>query len=204
MKIGVLDYGIGNVGSVYRLCNRFSHTQVIGPQDLWDEYNLVIFPGVGSFDHAIKVANDSNLDEQLPIHLSKGGVILAICIGMQVLFDSSEEGSLAGLGLVEGSLEKMTSYPGYPVPHMGWSEVLSPDFPFPVEGEFYFTHSYAMLSNRFKKERYQILTTIYHDSIVAGFYRNNVFGVQFHPEKSGTNGRDFLENVINHVSGLVE
>ena len=201
MKVGVLDYGIGNVKSVYRLCKKFSSVQIVGPQDPWEDYNLIILPGVGSFDHAVQLTNASNLQAQLPLHLSKGGFILGICVGMQVLLESSEEGVLPGLALVEGCLKKLTSSPGYPVPHMGWSEVSTTDFPFFVEGEFYFTHSYALSKETFDADGYQTLKSTYHDDIFAGFFRDNIFGVQFHPEKSGTNGRDFLENIINYVDG---
>lgn len=202
MKVGVLDYGIGNVKSVYRLCNRFSSAQIVGPQDTWEDYNLIILPGVGSFDHAVQVINASNLHVQLPFHLSKGGFILGICVGMQVLLESSEEGELPGLALVKGSLKKLTSSPGYPVPHMGWSEVSTTDFPFFVQGDFYFTHSYALSAETFKLDGCRTLKSTYRDDIFAGFFRDNIFGVQFHPEKSGTNGRDFLENIINYVAGI--
>lgn len=201
MRIGILNYGIGNVGSIKRLCNRFEDTEVIGPNDSWSAYNLIIFPGVGSFDHAIQVANESNLRTEMPVHLSRGRFILGICVGMQILFDSSEEGKLSGLGLVGGRLKKLISHPGYPVPHMGWSCVSTTGFPFPVKGEFYFTHSYALLQKEFNNENCNILTSEYGESIVAAFNHQNIFGVQFHPEKSGTNGREFLHNIICYSAG---
>lgn len=202
--IGILNYGLGNIGAFANVFTRLHIplTIVTQPSDL-DHVSKVILPGVGAFDHAMDKLNRSGLRPKLSeLVLGRGISVLGICVGMQMLADSSEEGVLPGLGWIPGRVTKLKAglpESGVRLPHMGWNDInlsdagaSAPLFQDLQEGSrFYFLHSYY-----FAAEHHQdVLATVeYGPSLTAAVGKNNVFGVQFHPEKSHRFGVRLLQN----------
>ena len=196
MKIGIIDYGMGNLHSVK---NAFEYigceTIVSADSHELDRADGVILPGVGAFPDAMKFLKKAKMDEYVKYIASKKP-LLGICLGMQLLFDRSYEFcECEGLGLVEGEVVKI-EHTGVKIPHMGWNEITvineSPLLKGIESGaQVYFVHSYkAVVQNR----QNLIATTDYAGEITAIVGKENVFGCQFHPEKSGEVGLKILEN----------
>lgn len=193
MKVVILDYGAGNTQSVLYALKRYGITPVItNDEALIKTADAVIFPGVG---HA-KQAKDELLKTQLWDLIPKlKQPVLGICLGMQLLANSTEEGNIAGLGIIDTQVVRFTEELGK-VPHMGWNEVEllteNPLFAGIASNEFgYFVHSYYM-----KNCKQTIATASYQQTITAAVQQNNFFGCQFHPEKSGAFGNQILTNFL--------
>lgn len=155
----------------------------------------LILPGVGAFDSGVNAINQSGVADFVRSAVADGHAVLGICLGMQLLGRGSEEGSSQGLGLIAANVRRIA--PGEPnlrVPHMGWNIVLPTrdNALLPSEGEqrFYFVHSYQMVCDEAEDV---IATTSYGGEIVSAVQRGNVWGVQFHPEKSHRFGKALLE-----------
>ncbi|MDC1036214.1 imidazole glycerol phosphate synthase subunit HisH [Alphaproteobacteria bacterium] len=167
-------------------------------QDISDLTTLVL-PGVGAFDPYIDYIQSSGLDTLIKTTASSGQKIIGICIGMHILFDSSEEGILSGLSLIRGKVMRLncgvtTSGKLIRVPHSGWNMVKSTVVsPIKIDEYFYFSHSYAVEAAHDKT-----IASTHHGIEFASMIRsNNIYGLQFHPEKSGVNGQDLLLKIIN-------
>ena len=196
--IGIIDYGMGNVGSVESMINYlgYHNTKIITSPEELREVDKIILPGVGTFDNGIKNLKVSGLFDELHTQvLINNKPVLGICLGMQLLMDSSEEGKLSGLGWIKGVCKKfMFSDRSFKVPHMGWNET------FPVTNElceidsrFYFVHSYYVECD----EKDDImLKTNYGVDFVSGVSKGNIFGVQFHPVKSHRYGMSLMKKFI--------
>ena len=199
--IAIIDYGSGNIAAIANIYKQLKVPHVVtrdaGELARADRY---ILPGVGAFDATMRHLHDAGivevLDEQV---IQRGKKALGICVGMQVLADSSEEGSQAGLGWIPGRVRKIGSAVSAGVvrlPHMGWNSItLSAGMPLfsgvDLERGFYFLHSYFFDS----LERSDVLATVeYGGELPCAVRRGNVFGVQFHPEKSHSNGIAILRN----------
>ncbi|MBP1157717.1 MULTISPECIES: imidazole glycerol phosphate synthase subunit HisH [unclassified Paenibacillus] len=196
--IAIIDYGMGNLHSVRSAVERLGYSALVTA----DERELMeaegaILPGVGAFGDAMEHLRDSKLDEAVVRYAQSGKPLLGICLGMQLLFSKSEEhGVHEGLNLLPGEVVRFRG--GYKVPHMGWNK-LSFKQPNPLlqgleEGHVYFVHSYHALPER--KEDL-LATTDYHQQVTAVVGRGNVYGMQFHPEKSGPVGMQLLGNFLN-------
>lgn len=201
--IAVIDLNMGNIGSVSNMLSYIGQNSFVtsNPTDLYNA-NKIILPGVGNFDTAMR--NLKSLEFIYPLldnvmNLKKP--ILGICLGMQILTKSSEEGMQEGLGLVDGktvSFKKNIS-DNYKVPHMGWNKIFSKketdlDINLNSDAEFYFAHSYFVEIN---DKNVQKITTEYGINFVSGFQYKNIYGVQFHPEKSHRHGMQILTNFAN-------
>ena len=197
--ISVLDFGAGNVGSVIRMIEKVggSARRVSRPGDI-DANEKVIIPGVGAFDNGMSSLSEGWL-EPLNSLVDEGRVpILGICLGMQLLCRSSQEGVLPGLGWIDAEVVRFEFPAGSPlkIPHMGWNTIevkkTNPLFPL-VESEqrFYFVHSYHVVC---RNPASVIATTVHGAPFVAAVRAGNVFGVQFHPEKSHRFGMALLRN----------
>ena len=197
-KIVILNYGMGNLGSV---CNMFkkigASVQLTNvPEDLANAAKILL-PGVGAFDQAMKRINESGFREILDKKVLIDKVpILGICLGMQLLTRGSEEGQLPGLGWIAADTLRFPVQSGLKVPHMGWNLVrpsnLSPlTAGLPDEPRFYFVHSYRVCVD---DETDSILKCHYGIDFDAAIQHDNIFGAQFHPEKSHKFGMQFLEN----------
>lgn len=196
-KIGIIDVGIGNLGSlksaVYEL--GFDACMVNKPAELVN-FGAIILPGVGSFGHGMQALKQAKLDEALCAEAEAGKPMLGICLGMQMLFSSGNEGRESkGLGIMHGTVQRLEERPSFHVPHMGWNDVAKVK-PHPLwEGikpglDFYFIHSYRVVCD----SSFIIGQTSHGEDFPSFVGRANVVGVQFHPEKSQRSGLRLLEN----------
>lgn len=199
--IAIVDYGSGNVGAIADIFKRLkiAHSITRSPDEL-READRFILPGVGAFDTTMRTLSDSGLidilNEQVIV---KGKRILGICVGMQILSDSSEEGERPGLGWIPGRVRRIdpsTLGGALKLPHMGWNS-LAITAPSPLlEGidlvrGFYFLHSYFFDA----ADAGSVLATVdYGRALPCAVSRGNVFGTQFHPEKSHANGLAIFRN----------
>jgi glutamine amidotransferase len=199
--ITIIDYGLGNIRAFVNLYERLNIKVKIAqvPDDL-KEASKIILPGVGAFDHAMMQLNRSGMRDELEKQvLLKKIPVVGVCVGMQMLAKSSEEGKLPGLGWIDGTV-KMFDASMIPyqtrLPHMGWNTI-TPENDSPLlngfnsESRFYFLHSYYFVCNNPKNV---IATTEYGLRYASGVRKDNIFGIQFHPEKSHNNGIQLLNN----------
>lgn len=197
--IAVLDYGAGNLRSVELGFARLGVETCItrDPQQMAQAAGLVL-PGVGAFADAMAALHASGIVQPLRELVAAGKPLLGICLGMQALFESSEEGpGVAGLGLIAGEVRRLPAA-GLKIPHMGWNNLTpqkaSPLLAgLPAESYVYFVHSFAC----FAADRADVLATAeYGTRFDAAVQRGNVIGMQFHPEKSGAVGQQLLQNFV--------
>ncbi len=204
--IGILDYSMGNIASVQAAFEHLgSNTFLITDKESYKRCDLLVLPGVGAFKDAIKIIKEKGFDEIINNHVKDGSYFLGICLGMQLLADKSEEnGSFEGLGLIPGIVERIPAKndQGHPhkVPHVGWSEVFphqtnSKDIPLTLNHQsFYFVHSYYFNT---KSDENDFADCNYGGhKLCAMVKKDNVIGVQFHPEKSGPAGLKLLEEIL--------
>ena len=194
----IVDYGIGNLGSLLNMCKYIGvEAMVSGDAKVIVEASHLILPGVGAFDHGMKSLNDSGLSDVLTrCALDKKTPILGICLGMQLMTNKSEEGRESGLGWIDAKVSKIPSSHIIKVPHMGWSrlEISQKSIMFSnltQDSRYYFVHSYCVSCN----DREDSVARVHYgiDFDVA-FEKNNIFGVQFHPEKSHQFGMELIKN----------
>ncbi len=196
--ITILDYSVNNLRSVQKAFEHLGHkTRVTSDAGEVARADKLVLPGVGAFGHAMKNLRERELVEPVTEAVSQGKYVLGVCLGMQLLFDWSEElGLHQGLGIISGKVLKFPPLPDLKVPHMGWSRL---DFPHPSRlfgglgnGDMtYFVHSYHVVP-----EDENVIVARGHHGIpfVAGVERENVMGAQFHPEKSSAVGLKILDN----------
>ena len=201
MTTAILDYGMGNTGSMRNMFSRLGVECLVtsNPEDLRASARIVL-PGVGAFDQAILRLRDLGVIDVLEERVLGAGVpFLGVCLGMQLLTRASEEGTLPGLGWIDADTHRFESRRiagDLPVPHMGWNHVESTEgdglfASQPPDPRFYFAHSYYIECD---SEETVAATTRYGDFRFASAVRNgNVMGVQFHPEKSHLFGMRLLE-----------
>ncbi len=201
--IAILDYGAGNLRSVELAFERL-HADTVVTQSAKEAMAAdgLILPGVGAFADAMTALRASGLIPALEHAKETGKPLLGICLGMQALFDGSEEGEgVEGLGFIPGYVRRLPETDGLKIPHMGWNDiraekesVLLRDLP--EEPYVYFVHSYACFTDRAE----DVLTsTEYGVRFCSAVQRGNIFGTQFHPEKSGRVGEQILKNFLAAV-----
>lgn len=199
--ITIIDYGLGNIQAFVNVYKRLHIPVVVArtPQELLGASKLIL-PGVGAFDHAMALLNASGMRDTLDeLVLVKKIPVVGICVGMQILADSSEEGVLPGLGWVPGRVRHFRSVPGLErlaLPHMGWNDVQpldsNPLFKgFEDDVRFYFLHSFYFECNQ---QSHAAARASYGLDFSCAVAVNNVYGVQFHPEKSHHCGVGLLKN----------
>ncbi|MDD1504044.1 imidazole glycerol phosphate synthase subunit HisH [Lysinibacillus sp. CNPSo 3705] len=208
MKIGVIDYGMGNLFSVEQALKRLGCEVVVTANDtVLDATDALLLPGVGAFPDAIKRLAETNLDQYLHKVKAENRPLLGICLGMQLLFEQSEEVSpTKGLGFFKGSIKRFTGDSAgqtYRVPHMGWNELVVTKHPSWLNGEVtakhvYFVHSFYATDI---EETELVAYADYHGIKVPGIVANgSITGMQFHPEKSGELGVHLLEQWLKGVA----
>ncbi|MCG1021632.1 imidazole glycerol phosphate synthase subunit HisH [Sutcliffiella horikoshii] len=204
--IGIIDYGMGNLYSVSKALERMDVEYIItNDRDVLFEAEGLILPGVGSFRDAMSILQETGLDSFIKEEVARGKKLLGICLGMQLLFEESEENGITkGLSLLTGKVER---FPGetaegesYKVPHMGWNKLefqqASPLLDGVPEDYVYFVHSYYVKDF----DATELLASSTYDvQVPAVVGRANVFGTQFHPEKSSNVGLAILKNFVNLV-----
>lgn len=196
--ITIVDYGMGNLGSIQNMFKRIGvATVVTGDVDVVSDAEKILLPGVGAFDAAMKRINDSGLREVLDRKALKDRIpVLGICLGMQLLTRGSEEGSLPGLGWISAFARKFPPVDHLKIPHMGWnivvpSKVCALTHNLPEQSRFYFVHSYYV---RVDDPVDSLLRANYGIDFDAAIGNGNIYGAQFHPEKSHRFGIRLLKN----------
>lgn len=200
MAIVVVDYDMGNVGSIVNMMKKIGHTvQVSADPAVIGAAERLILPGVGHFDTGMANIRARGLEEILTRKVvTERTPVLGICLGMQLLGAASHEGTAAGLGWIPSESLKLSS-DSLRVPHMGWNEVTSSHWLFegePADMRFYFVHSYHVVC---KEPGDRIATTTYGIELSAAVARDHILGVQFHPEKSHRFGMQLLRNFASHA-----
>jgi glutamine amidotransferase len=206
--IGIVDYNMGNLASVINAFeNVGADIKVESDPSKLQNYDKLILPGVGAFADAMEHLKENGMDEAVKAYANSGKPLLGICLGMQLLFESSEEfGTSKGLELIEGKVvafDESKFDTKLKVPHMGWNELfrqpvgedlcVSPLFA-GLNDEFYlyFVHSFHAVCD----DKYAIGKTYYGYEFVSAVNKNNIYGIQPHPEKSHENGLKIIENFV--------
>lgn len=201
-KISILNLTSGNVGSVKRMIEKVGGDPILIEtlSDLKKAHKIVL-PGVGRFDKAMRIIKEKGFKKTLISKLNDDNVIsLGICLGMQLLCNYSEEGNVEGLGLINATVKKMDSEKGkFKIPHIGWNtiDILKKNKIIEESSEeirFYFVHSYYVHPN---EKNLMIASTKYGRSFCSVFRKKNIYGVQFHPEKSHKFGMTLIRNFVN-------
>lgn len=207
--IAVIDYDMGNLHSVCKGLEKAGvKPQVTDSATVIKNADAVVLPGVGSFDPAMQHLRSRNLIEPIQDIIASGVPFLGICLGLQILFESSEEGQEKGLGIFPGTVRRFQSEPGLTIPHIGWNQL---SFTQPniqlwkticSQPWVYFVHSYYVDPT----DSNLTAATIQHGSqiITAAIAKDNVMAVQFHPEKSSNAGLKILDNFVELVDGKTQ
>ena len=203
-NLAVIDYGTGNLKSVVKAFEFLgAQVSLIQEPKAFKGIDAVVFPGQGSYDQCMTRLRKSGLDDALRSWIEEDRPFFGICLGLQVLFESSEEGDLPGLGLFKGKVKRFRLSQELKIPHMGWNNV-SWNLPsghwvckhLENQDQFYFVHSYRVVTD---DSRLTTFTTDYGGIFTSGLSYSNCLATQFHPEKSQSKGmrlyRNFLENI---------
>ena len=203
--LAIIDYGMGNLGSIQNMLKYLGYKSFISddPEKI-SEADKLILPGVGAFDNGMENLNSKGLVEILTRRVLREKVpVLGICLGMQLLSKRSGEGTLPGLGWIDAETIRFSfpEHSGLRIPHMGWNTVtaqkkspLIEDMP--PDARFYFVHSYHVTC---RDPSDILLTTSYGLELTSAVERGNIYGVQFHPEKSHKYGMGILRNFMERI-----
>ena len=208
--IVIIDYGMGNLRSVEKALVKLGHQAIVTrDKNAIKSASGVVLPGVGAFDAAISELRASNLEGTIIEEIAMGKPFLGICLGLQLLFNESEEGSLKGFGLLPGKVKKFDFKPPLSsrlkVPQMGWNSIKikkpAPYYEGVENGSMmYFVHSYYAVPD---DTSVIATTTDYGLDFCSSIVKDNIFGVQFHIEKSGDLGLKVLDNFAKTCKGKV-
>jgi glutamine amidotransferase len=199
--VAIIDYNMGNLASVYNACHLLdAKAEIVSDPAKVKEFDRVILPGVGAFGDAMEHLKSTGMIDAIKEYAASGKPMIGICLGMQLLFESSEEfGFTEGLGLIPGKVvafdKSRMNMEDHKVPHMGWNRVFNkPDKLFEgLENPYlYFVHSYHAVT----EEEYTIGKTIYGYEFASAVKKGNIYGLQPHPEKSHDNGIKILKNFM--------
>ena len=208
-RFAVVDYGAGNLVSIDQALTRVGAAVTVAhDQSALDGADVLVVPGVGAAAPAMDRLTRAGLVEPIRAWIAAGRPYLGICLGLQLLFDGSDEDGAVTLGVIPGRTTRLADAPT--LPHIGWNQVervrdhplfngIAPD------ADFYFVHSYAGSPAGSESDETTLARTSHGASFVSAIARENVLGVQFHPERSGTDGLRLLANVVDLVrsGGLV-
>jgi glutamine amidotransferase len=198
--IVIVNYGMGNLGSIENMIRRVGSDPVISSsKEKIEQATKLILPGVGYFAHAVTELKSQELWDIINRRVKNDKIpILCICLGAQLVVDHSEEGDIDGFGWIKGQVMRFNFSDRMKIPHMGWNEVTTKKksrlFDDMYENpRFYFVHSYHFTNIQ---ENDILTTTIYGTEFVSSLEKENIFAVQFHPEKSHKYGMKLFENFI--------
>jgi imidazole glycerol-phosphate synthase subunit HisH len=205
VKIAIVNYGMGNLASVRRALEDIGTQPYVAdcPAAMY-EANRIVLPGVGAFSQGMQALSDAGwVDALHDVVTRHNKPLLGICLGMQMLASAGDEGGSArGLGFVPGRIERLDTLGCHlRLPHVGWNEVAyRTNDPFfsqiPDGSDFYFVHSYALVP---EQSEHVLAATPYDCDLVSVVRNRNIFGCQFHPEKSSKAGRQLLKNFVSYV-----
>ncbi len=206
--IALIDYDMGNLHSAEKGLQKVGATVKItdSPQVIADG-DAVVIPGDGSFDPAIKHLRERGLIEPIKGAIAQGKPFLGICLGLQVLFDDSEEGVEKGLGIIPGTVRLFQAEPNLTIPHMGWNhlEFTQPEHPLwqnlPPDPMVYFVHSYYV--DPIDPKVRAAMVTHGTQRVTSAIAQDNIMAVQFHPEKSSHVGLQILANFVSLIPSSV-
>ncbi|MCS7031397.1 MAG: imidazole glycerol phosphate synthase subunit HisH [Gloeomargarita sp. SKYG116] len=201
MRLGVIDYDMGNLHSVLKALAYLGVPAEV-TASITDDYSALILPGVGAFDPAIQRLRQRDLITPLQNWIRQDRPFLGICLGLQLLFTTSAEGQELGLNVIPGHVQELRPAPGYPVPHMGWNQLhfTQSDCPLwkdiPTPAWVYFVHSYHAVP----ADPNTLIATVEYggECVTAAVARGNCWATQFHPEKSGAVGLKILSNWLKY------
>ena len=202
IRLGIIDLKLHNLFSIYQACKNIGYrTTVI--EDNLKHYNhdIIILPGVGSFKFAMKNLNkNGTINKLLEFSLLKNKILIGICLGMQLLFESSEEfGKTKGLGLIQGNVKKFKKDKNIKIPHIGWNIINKGLCKNNFLKQNYFSHQYYFIHSYYcdPKIKSQICSYTPYGKInfCSSIRKENIFGTQFHPEKSSLKGLEILKNI---------
>ena len=207
-EIAIIDYGMGNLHSACKgLEKAGAKLKITDSVRELDQADAIVLPGVGSFDPAVQHLRSRGLEAPIKKIIASGKPFLGICLGLQMLFDGSEEGKEPGLGIISGMVRRFVNEPGITIPHMGWNqlELTQPNCGLwqGLQGEewVYFVHSYYVdpVDSSLRA------ATVTHgtQTVTAAIAQNNLQAVQFHPEKSSSAGLQILANFVSQVNAKV-
>jgi len=203
-RIGLIDYGMGNLHSVQRAFERLG-AEILPVQSAaaMEGCDALVLPGVGSFDPAMERLHQGELVAAIQASCAAGRPLLGICLGLQLLFEGSDEGSSAGLGLLAGRVKALPRVPHHPIPHMGWAPLLhgvaSPLLPAEERDAWvYFVHSYAAALEQ--SESVTAWVDWAGTPVTAAIWQDTIAACQFHPEKSGPVGVAMLQRWLDWVA----
>jgi glutamine amidotransferase len=198
--ITIVDYGMGNLGSILNMFKRIGVRAIVTSE--LSDINVaekLLLPGVGSFDKAMEAINQSDLRAMLDKKVLEDKVpVLGVCLGMQLLTSGSDEGQQEGFNWIPGRASRFDANLGLKIPHMGWN-VTVPAQQHPLaeglgdDSRFYFVHSYCV---QVENPNHCLFKTIYGQEFASGIQKGNIYGVQFHPEKSHKFGMKLLKNFV--------
>ena len=200
-RIGIVDFTVGNIGSIFNAFSFIGCDPILvkDKKDL-EKSDLIVLPGVGSFKSGMQGLKSLNIIPELENQIFiRSKAVLGICLGMQLLFKSSEENEdINGLGWIDGKIKKLDPISdNFPIPHVGWNDVVweeNSKLKLNSTSCFYFVHSYGLIE---KPTDAQLeCYTEYGQKIIAGIRKNNISGFQFHHEKSQDEGLSLLENWV--------
>ncbi len=202
--IAVVDYDMGNLHSVCKGLEKAGATPKItdSPREL-SKASAIVLPGVGAFDPAVQHLRLRGLEAPIKSAIASGKPFLGICLGLQILFESSEEGIKPGLGIIKGKVRRFRPEPDITIPHMGWNqlELTQPKSilweHLPPQPWVYFVHSYYV--DPVDPQVRAATVTHGNQTITAAIARENLMAVQFHPEKSSNIGLQILSNFVSQV-----
>ena len=202
--IVIIDYGMGNLRSVQKAFEKFCSNVVVSASinDIL-KADKIVLPGVGAFKTAMNELKKRGLIDPIKESIEKGRPFLGICLGLQLLFSESEEGGkIKGLDVIKGKVKRFKREDGLKIPHMGWNRIEAKSkngrakiFDGVEDGSYmYFVHSYYVAP---KDKDVILCETDYGRNFVSGVHKDNVYGFQFHPEKSQSAGLKIVENFVN-------
>ncbi len=202
--ITIIDYGMGNLRSVQKAFEKFCSNVVVSASanDIL-KADKIVLPGVGAFKTAMDELKKRGLIDPIKESIEKGRPFLGICLGLQLLFSESEEGGrIKGLDVIKGKVKRFKHKDGLKIPHMGWNQIRTTNderrttiLDGVTDGSYmYFVHSYYVAP---KDKDVILCETDYGRNFTSGVYKDNVYGFQFHPEKSQSAGLKIVENFVN-------
>jgi imidazole glycerol-phosphate synthase subunit HisH len=204
-SIAVIDYDMGNLHSACKgLENAGATTQITDSPQVIADADAIVLPGVGAFDPAMQHLRSRDLEAPIKAAIASGKPFLGICVGLQMLFEGSEEGTEPGLGIIPGFVRRFRPEPGLTIPHMGWNtlDFTQPDLPvwqhLSDPAWVYFVHSYYV--DPIDPQVRAATVTHGTQTVTAAIACDNIIAVQFHPEKSSTAGLQVLANFVEQVT----